>query len=89
MKNIFKGTLHEENEHGQIWESENKRWVITKYYHNGKAQWIVENPYVKYYDNPAVTPTGRVIFNKPAGMPTYVREQFLEMVQDYVTQNTQ
>lgn len=85
---MLKGTLHKENEHGQIWESENKRWVIKKYYSNRKAQWIVENPFVSYYDNPTVHKDGRVTFNKPAGMPTYVRKQFLEMVEIHIAQNT-
>ena len=84
---MLKGTLHQEDERGQTWESENKRWVIKKYYHNGKAQWIVENPHVSYYDNPEVHKDGSVIFNKPAGMPTYVRKQFLEMVEFHITQN--
>lgn len=84
---MFKGTLHPEDEHGQIWESENGRWIIKKYYYNRITQWIVENPSVSYYDNPAVHKNGSVTFNKPAGLPTYVREQFLEMVQSHITSN--
>lgn len=86
---MFKGTLHQENENGQIWESENRRWVITKHCTSRETKWSIENPYVCYYDKPVVTPKGRVTFSKPAGLPTYVREQFLEMVQDHVTQNPQ
>jgi len=87
---MYKGTLYKENEHGQIWKSENKRWTITTYYHTpGKAEWIIENPHISYYDNPKVLPNGEITFNKAAKLPTYVRNQFLEMVKDHVTQNPQ
>lgn len=77
---MFKGTLHRENEYGQLWDSENKRWRILKCNTSEGIEWIIENCYIPYYDNPVVLSNGKVIFNKPAGLPTYVREQFLRMV---------
>ena len=86
---MFKGTLHRENENGRVWNSENKRWRITKYNTSEGVGWTVENSAVPYHDNPRVFPNGEVIFNKPAGLPTYVREQFLKMVENHVAENPQ
>lgn len=85
---MFKGILHKENKSGQIWKSENRRWIITKQNIPGGVSWSIDNFHVPYHDKPIVLTNGEVIFNKAAGLPTYVREEFLKMLEKHITLKT-